>query len=118
MKLASRVASSVCFFFFNDTATTEIYTLSLHDALPISARGAPVSPAPPVARQVADRGGEPHLEPRIGALQPVVQPVGVAIHRGPTLEGEIGDEQDSGHVATLGCRTLRCTTLRCTSARH
>src|SRR2546422_2999941 len=27
------------FFFFNDTATTEIYTLSLHDALPISAYG-------------------------------------------------------------------------------
>src|SRR5256885_3873488 len=34
----------MCFslFFFNDTATTEIYTLSLHDALPISA----VVPAP------------------------------------------------------------------------
>src|SRR2546430_11761599 len=32
------------FFFFNDTATTEIYTLSLHDALPISwRRGAAVS---------------------------------------------------------------------------
>src|SRR6266704_6661728 len=28
----------VCFFFFNDTATTEIYTLSLHDALPITSR--------------------------------------------------------------------------------
>src|SRR2546421_12935300 len=28
--------SSFSFFFFNDTATTEIYTLSLHDALPIS----------------------------------------------------------------------------------
>src|SRR4029434_11360603 len=28
--------SCVCVFFFNDTATTEIYTLSLHDALPIS----------------------------------------------------------------------------------
>src|SRR5256885_5587101 len=27
--------SSILFFFFNDTATTEIYTLSLHDALPI-----------------------------------------------------------------------------------
>src|SRR2546429_10004975 len=27
----------IFFFFFNDTATTEIYTLSLHDALPISA---------------------------------------------------------------------------------
>src|SRR2546430_17486380 len=26
------------FFFFNDTATTEIYTLSLHDALPISGK--------------------------------------------------------------------------------
>src|SRR5689334_25124600 len=29
---------SFIFFFFNDTATTEIYTLSLHDALPISSR--------------------------------------------------------------------------------
>src|SRR3712207_7425641 len=28
--------SNFVFFFFNDTATTEIYTLSLHDALPIS----------------------------------------------------------------------------------
>src|SRR2546430_14696067 len=28
----------VIFFFFNDTATTEIYTLSLHDALPICKR--------------------------------------------------------------------------------
>src|SRR5256885_5360630 len=32
------------FFFFNDTATTEIYTLSLHDALPISSRDAPAAP--------------------------------------------------------------------------
>src|SRR5260370_8607811 len=30
------LTSSFSFFFFNDTATTEIYTLSLHDALPIS----------------------------------------------------------------------------------
>src|SRR3989442_890315 len=30
-----RSLAGVCFFFFNDTATTEIYTLSLHDALPI-----------------------------------------------------------------------------------
>src|SRR2546425_7251948 len=40
------------FFFFNDTATTEIYTLSLHDALPIFPRrpASPTggsSPAPP-----------------------------------------------------------------------
>src|SRR2546430_3950238 len=45
------------FFFFNDTATTEIYTLSLHDALPIyhtprisrRAPGAPREPAWPAA---------------------------------------------------------------------
>src|SRR2546430_12475034 len=34
----ARSGSSYIFFFFNDTATTEIYTLSLHDALPISVR--------------------------------------------------------------------------------
>src|SRR5690606_41553641 len=37
-----RVSYYVCFFFFTATATTEIYTLSLHDALPIwlpAARG-------------------------------------------------------------------------------
>src|SRR3712207_7213453 len=40
-------------FFFNDTATTEIYTLSLHDALPISAE-----PRPPFAGTVvAPLGG-------------------------------------------------------------
>src|SRR5436190_10852565 len=38
MKAFSSLASrQPLFFFFNDTATTEIYTLSLHDALPISA---------------------------------------------------------------------------------
>ena len=31
-------AESVCCFFFNDTATTDIYTLSLHGALPIYLR--------------------------------------------------------------------------------
>src|SRR5256885_8776456 len=34
--MPARSASRCPFFFFNDTATTEIYTLSLHDALPIS----------------------------------------------------------------------------------
>src|SRR5438309_8766743 len=29
------MSSAICVFFFNDTAPTEIYTLSLHDALPI-----------------------------------------------------------------------------------
>src|SRR3712207_8722945 len=47
-------------FFFNDTATTEIYTLSLHDALPISP-GRHRGPAAPLTpREVAEmalRGG-------------------------------------------------------------
>src|SRR5258705_12481505 len=34
--LHRRPSGRLSFFFFNDTATTEIYTLSLHDALPIS----------------------------------------------------------------------------------
>src|SRR2546427_7454786 len=41
------------FFFFNDTATTEIYTLSLHDALPISLAGGVAQrphPGPPAGR--------------------------------------------------------------------
>src|SRR5436189_3083388 len=51
------MSHTASFFFFNDTATTEIYTLSLHDALPISVAaaaaagrsltaGAPTSPRP------------------------------------------------------------------------
>src|SRR2546430_12418691 len=36
----SHLPSTIFFFFFNDTATTEIYTLSLHDALPIYPRPA------------------------------------------------------------------------------
>src|SRR5206468_13079011 len=45
-------------FFFTDPSTTEIYTLSLHDALPISGRAAalasaPLAPAPPRAADAA-----------------------------------------------------------------
>src|SRR2546430_3489905 len=43
---------SLIFFFFNDTATTEIYTLSLHDALPISAGACAQVPAPAAIRQI------------------------------------------------------------------
>src|SRR3712207_7262316 len=50
------------FFFFNDTATTEIYTLSLHDALPISHRDRP-QPAEPPDHQHARRAGPPDPRP-------------------------------------------------------
>src|SRR5260370_29263457 len=42
------------FFFFNDTATTEIYTLSLHDALPISMAKPCPSPLRPTMQEPRD----------------------------------------------------------------
>src|ERR1043165_9634146 len=80
-------SNSVCtfWFFFNDTATTEIYTLSLHDALPISRAAAGLGPGhaprgggaahlrsvdarapPPGARAVAGRLGPIRGEPARG----------------------------------------------------
>src|SRR6266481_9837904 len=50
----SAVCSVPLFFFFNDTAPTEIYTLSLHDALPISSDR--------IAQEL-DRAEVPPLEP-------------------------------------------------------
>src|SRR2546422_6263496 len=49
------------FFFFNDTATTEIYTLSLHDALPISGRRDVLGGGDPnnVPRAIADDSKRP-----------------------------------------------------------
>src|SRR2546426_4230371 len=46
------------FFFFNDTATTEIYTLSLHDALPIWPGG------PPARMRPRSRSGDGRLRCR------------------------------------------------------
>src|SRR3712207_7469053 len=52
------------FFFFNDTATTEIYTLSLHDALPIFELRAPVlEPRGRVRRGVNRDRDEAHVAP-------------------------------------------------------
>src|SRR6266700_7495250 len=53
------------FFFFNDTATTEIYTLSLHDALPIL--GSPRLTAPPYSR--SRRCSNPRSEEHTSELQ-------------------------------------------------
>src|ERR1044071_8116030 len=61
---------SFVFFFFNDTATTEIYTLSLHDALPISYApcrcGHHRSPRPALYPARGRSGGESHA-PASGA---------------------------------------------------
>src|SRR5215813_15430117 len=47
-------------FFFNDTATTEIYTLSLHDALPIYASGGRTRCGPRATRGPCRRRSEEH----------------------------------------------------------
>src|SRR5438105_7978856 len=46
LSLSRWLTTDYCLFFFNDTASTEIYTLSLHDALPIlaAARAVPEQP--------------------------------------------------------------------------
>src|SRR6266853_1741024 len=74
------------FFFFNDTATTEIYTLSLHDALPSSRRSADSRAlARPrrarLRRGRLDRGHERRLLPRL---------VGLADARLPAPRGRRG----------------------------
>src|SRR3712207_8977034 len=66
-------------FFFNDTATTEIYTLSLHDALPISGAatdrrsrcwtGQPAGPRPaPASRSPPRRDASPGPFPKVMSL--------------------------------------------------
>src|SRR2546430_13348771 len=55
------------FFFFNDTATTEIYTLSLHDALPIS-HGKSLEAAPAGVHPDRAAGGDRHYRSSHRAL--------------------------------------------------
>src|SRR3712207_7677092 len=66
------------FFFFNDTATTEIYTLSLHDALPISrGQGQPEDAVAErverLARRLARAEGVPADEPAQAQQEPEVR---------------------------------------------
>src|SRR2546430_8111280 len=63
--------STFSFFFFNDTATTEIYTLSLHDALPISRLrpGIPGGGMQRLADEGRRRGRPPRSEEHTSELQ-------------------------------------------------
>src|SRR2546422_8767279 len=81
------------FFFFNDTATTEIYTLSLHDALPISVCDSQVgkcrlrAESSSAARScAADRQGIQHMNPsrtRIQVASILLFSAGVAVAQAP-----------------------------------
>src|SRR3712207_8036527 len=66
-------------FFFNDTATTEIYTLSLHDALPISTTG---SLDPPEAMR-------PWIERSFGSVEAVREQQIVKVTNRVTLQGSL-----------------------------
>src|SRR2546427_9448291 len=60
--LVIRLSVNILFFFFNDTATTEIYTLSLHDALPICAHARPQLAADVgLEQQLGEAWGDEHL---------------------------------------------------------
>src|SRR3712207_7284348 len=71
------------FFFFNDTATTEIYTLSLHDALPISR---PCRPSRPSGRTTAGCAGRAAPTARAGCAGAAARS-DVATTRPPTRRG-------------------------------
>src|SRR2546426_6137417 len=74
------------FFFFNDTATTEIYTLSLHDALPICPHGPAHGRAPVRAERARGARRWPH--------PPDGEPVHGAPRRVPLAVPRGGGRQD------------------------
>src|SRR3712207_9456391 len=90
----------ILFFFFNDTATTEIYTLSLHDALPIW-RGRPLRQGPGRVAQVP-RGDPTPALPGGGRHAPA--PVPPQGRRRPRRSEEHTSELQSRQY--LVCRLL------------
>src|SRR3712207_7746327 len=92
------------FFFFNDTATTEIYTLSLHDALPIYGRAGEVDRLEP--RPPGQQGGDAEMRARhLQDLRPVEQ----AAEAEPG--GLVGDEIGRAHVELQSRQYLVCRLL-------
>src|SRR3712207_9084689 len=92
------------FFFFNDTATTEIYTLSLHDALPISGRGGLATPAP---RPGEGEGGTART-PRPGRADRTARPVRLR-QPGSARQPSLRSEEHTSELQSrqyLVCRLL------------
>src|SRR3712207_8341405 len=79
-------------FFFNDTATTEIYTLSLHDALPIC-EGAGRRPARPAPGRTGSR---------LASLPPLA--IGSAPWRGRRLRMTAAPTRSEEHTSELQSR--------------
>src|SRR5260221_13264958 len=85
------------FFFFNDTATTEIYTLSLHDALPICPGRSPVG----LGDGFKARGFD--------GMQPILEDMtGLSIDR-PVISSRMRSEEHTSELQShsdLVCRLL------------
>src|SRR2546422_11356896 len=91
----------ILFFFFNDTATTEIYTLSLHDALPISFLSVPVLYAAPGARgkpigviNLTDRvGGDAFTAGDRKLVAAIANQIGAAIENARLVARDLGQQR-------------------------
>src|SRR5260370_19752512 len=84
-----RRSSTLSFFFFNDTATTEIYTLSLHDALPIWIVHVHARDARPLALVAGQRGNA------AGRIERAAKRHVHALRTSVALAGD-GGEDDAG----------------------
>src|SRR2546430_15503170 len=75
----------ISFFFFNDTATTEIYTLSLHDALPIceAVRRSPARDEPAARSGAPDVRSRATCQERTRPRQPRIRRPGAAARAWP-----------------------------------
>src|SRR2546428_10237892 len=102
------------FFFFNDTATTEIYTLSLHDALPI------LEGAPSGDHLVEQRAEGEDVRPRVQllAFRLLGRHIGHGSNDGKKLEDRKSTRLNSSHdqisyaVFCLKKKTIRLRPLR------
>src|SRR5258707_3018386 len=91
------------FFFFNDTATTEIYTLSLHDALPISNPYAMIMSGQMLLAWLGRKHNEPRAIAAAGLVQAAVDKIvteGKTVTRSEEHTSELQSRQ------YLACRPL------------
>src|SRR3989449_11331063 len=93
------------FFFFNDTATTEIYTLSLHDALPILLRVFESNDAGPLALHANRVHDDAHRNPDAARA---VTPLAIGPARTDLFDVHVllvhADDGESEEIGRASCR--------------